>query len=50
MSIINHQTWSFVRPPLIVCGAFVGSKSPTLGINFNPLEARLAHMIIPNPM
>ena len=30
--------------------AFVGSKSRTLGINFNPLEARLAHMIIPNPM
>ena len=30
--------------------AFVGSKSQTLGINFNPLKARLAHMIIPNPM
>ena len=29
---------------------FVGSKSQTLGINFNPLKARLAHMIIPNPM
>ena len=55
MSIINYQTWIFVRPPLIVCGAFVrpafvGSKSQSLGINFNPLEARLAHMIIPNPM